>query len=127
MPQALGTVLWMLLVVAMVLTLAWGTARWIGVHGASLLPMGGGAGDGRLEVLRQIPLGRGERLAVVRAGGRCLLLGVGEGRVCLLTELTGPDAEGWGPGTAAPSTETFLRAFRERMGRPGGRGERGER
>lgn len=103
------TLLWMLLAVAVVLVLAYLATRWISTRGISGV-MGGGSG-GDFCVLRQIVVGRNERLLLVRLRERCLLLGVTAGGISLLMELEPEDADEWfnpKPNTA-PSFLDILR------------------
>ncbi len=118
MPQNILTLLGMLVAVAAVLVLAWATTRWIAKRG-----MGGrfaaGPGSGRFHVLRQLNLGQGERLVLVRLGERCLLLGVTQRRISLLHELSETEAEEWlseteGESAAPPS---FWEALQKNLSR----------
>jgi len=83
----------MLAVTAAILVLAYFSTRWIGRLGASE-PLGA-LGDPRLCVLRQLRLGKDERLVLARLGERCLLLGVAAGGVTLLLELAPEEAAMW--------------------------------
>lgn len=99
----IGSLLGMLLAVAIILFLAWWVTSLVarqGVGGLLAAPGGrgkvfGGFGGGELCVLRQIPIGRGERLVLVRLHERCLLLGVAQGGVSLLSELSEDEAAPW--------------------------------
>ena len=98
----IGSLLGMLLTVIVILFMAWWVTSLIarrGVAGLSGMPglpkiMGAASAD-ELCVLRQIPIGRSERLLLVRLHDRCLLLGTAQGGVSLLTELTEAEAEPW--------------------------------
>ena len=46
-------------------------------------------------VVRQIPVGRGERIVLLRLHERFLLLGTAQGSVTVLAELTAEEAEPW--------------------------------
>lgn len=96
MPAEIGSILGMLLVVIIILVMAWWVTSLIARQGVAGLP-GIIAGQNADEfcVLRQIPVSRGERLLLVRLHDRCLLLGVAQGGVSLLTELTEAEAEPW--------------------------------
>ncbi len=109
------TLLGMLLAVAGVLALAFLVTRWIGKHGAPSLSAGGG--DERFRVLRQLSLGQNERLALVRVGERCLLLGVSSGGVTLLCELTEEEAASWLPkdGAQEPAPPSFWEAVKKNL------------
>ena len=89
------SLLGMLLVVVLILAAAYVVTRMIARQGA--LSFGGVAARGveELYVLRQIPVGRSERLVLVRLHQRCLLLGAAQGGVSLLAELTPEEAEPW--------------------------------
>lgn len=84
-------------VVVLILYLAYAASRWIARHGApggaSILP--GAGGSGALRILAHTPVGRNERLVLLRLGERCLLLGVTERQITLLRELEGDEAAPW--------------------------------
>lgn len=103
------TLLWMLAAVVVVLVLAYLATRWISTRGIGGV-MGGGSG-GDFCVLRQIVVGRSERLMLVRLRERCLLLGVTAGGISLLMELEPEEAEDWfnPKPNAAPSFLDILR------------------
>lgn len=82
----------MLACVVGILVLAYGATRVIGMYGASA---GRGTRMGELCVLRQIPVGRAERLVLVRLHQKCLLLGVAQGGVSVLAELSEEDSAKW--------------------------------
>lgn len=106
------TLLWMLVAVVVVLALAYLATRWISTRGIGSI-MGAGSGGGFC-VLRQIVVGRGERLLLVRLGERCLLLGVTAGGISLLKELEPEEAEGWlRPGQEQNGPPSFLDVLRE--------------
>lgn len=102
------------LTVAAVLALAYWCTRLIGRHGLPGWAKGASPGEGRLELLWQVSLGKSERLVLVRLGERCLLLGVSGGGISVLAELTGEEARPWlqkrETAGAAPS---FMEALRE--------------
>lgn len=87
------TLLWMLVAVVVVLGLAYLATRWISTRGIGGVMGAGSAGE--FCVLRQIVVGRSERLLLVRLGERCLLLGVTAGGISLLKELEAEEAEYW--------------------------------
>ena len=78
-----------------ILALAWWVSRWIAIHGASLPGASLPPGQERFRVVGQVPLGRGERLALVRFQDRCLLLGVTEHSITLLREVEADEAAEW--------------------------------
>lgn len=115
MPRNILTLLGMLTAVAAVLLLAYFTTRWIGKHGNPRYF--GGGGDGDFRVLRQLSLGRDERLALVQLGERCLLLGVAAGRVTLLRELTEEESKAWLNQTDPPAPPSFWEAVQKNLPR----------
>lgn len=95
-----------------------------------LAPAGGGRRRGQaLEVMARSTLGRTSSLALVRAGGRALVLGVTETSVTLLLDSTPeeldldpPDAPGTvqpegAPRSAPPAWTAALEALRDRTAR----------
>jgi flagellar protein FliO/FliZ len=102
-PSLLPMVLMLLLVLALIPAALW------------LLRRAGGAvpgGSGGLRVLAQMSLGQRERLVVVEAGERCLLLAVSGAGIQHLAELErGAFAT---PAAAGESFPALLRAWRNR-------------
>lgn len=96
----------MLACVAGILALAYAATRLIGRYGAPMLTAGR---MGELCVLRQIPVGRAERLVLVRVHEKCLLLGVAQGGVSVLAELSEEDSAKWlaAPEPAAQGVDFF--------------------
>ncbi len=84
-----------------VLVLAYFFTRWIAVHGSPNFV--GGRNDDVLCVLRQVNVGRTERLLLVRLHDRCLLIGVTAASMCVLAELSKEESEQWlhSPGTVS--------------------------
>lgn len=84
--------------VALLLVLAlMGAAVWV-LRRAGLAPQGG---DNRLlRVVSQLPLGPRERIVIVEAGERWLLLGVGAGGISRLASLPKGEAAGASQGAA---------------------------
>ena len=78
-----------------------------------------------MNVLAQIPLGKEQRVAVLRAGERFFLVGITPQRVSLLAELTKEEAGAWQkePPTGAAREIPFQQALLERLHR-GNRGEK---
>lgn len=69
-----------LLALAAVCLLAWVVLRWISARGLpGLAPLPGARGPRRLEVVERLPLDGKRALWLVRADGRTLLVGTGEG------------------------------------------------
>ena len=69
--EAIGQVLWAMLLTCGVLVLAYWSTRHIAGHMTLRRKMGG-----RMEVLDQLPLGRDQRLVLARVGQRVYLLGL---------------------------------------------------
>lgn len=92
----------LLIAVTAILALAYWVTRWIAVHGTP--DFTGARREEPLCVLRQVNVGRSERLLLVRLQKRCLLIGVTASSMSLLTELTPEEAGEWleGPGPSAP-------------------------
>lgn len=88
------SLLGMLLIVIVVLVLAYGCTRFLGACGMAGTP-GGIRKSEDLYVMRQIGIGRNQRLLLVRMGERCLLLGVSSEAVTLLLQLEGEEAKQW--------------------------------
>ncbi len=86
-----------------VLALAYFLTRWVAVHGAP--NFAGGRADDVLGVLRQVNVGRAERLLLVRLHDRCLLIGVTAASMCVLAELSKEESEQW---LRAPGTASFM-------------------
>lgn len=106
-PELLG----MLAATAAILALAYFAARLIGTYGAGSIP--GGARMEELCVLRQIPVGRAERIVLVRVHQKCLLLGVAQGGVTVLAELSEEDSAKWLEDAGAVKEPAFLEALRK--------------
>ena len=81
----------MLAATVIILFLAWAASRWIAQRGGA----SGFGGTEEFRILYQLPLGRTERLVILRAGTRCYLLGVTESNITLLKEWDGEEAEIW--------------------------------
>ena len=106
----------MLSMTILILILAYWTSRWVGVHGA---PGGsgwpGGMGTDNFRIVARLGAGRNAALLIVRAGERCLLLGVTEHEITLLKEWEGEEAEAW--LTEAAPDDGFLNVLRESVRR----------
>ena len=121
MPETLQLV-WALLVVAAVLALAYLATRFLGGR------MGAGARlrRGRVTVLEQIPLGRDQKLLLVRMGGFLYLLGVTQGGITRLEKipeekLAGQEGEPSAGRDQPPSFSEALKKVleqRKKSGRP---------
>ena len=76
----------MLAAVAAILAAAYLTTRWLGLYSARKTGFRPRAASGRMRVVAQLAVGRGEQLELVCIGQRCYLIGVGAGGVSLLRE-----------------------------------------
>lgn len=88
--EAIGQVLWALILTCGVLVLAYWSTR----HVAGRLAVKRRIG-GRMEVLDQMALGRDQRLVLARVGETVYLLGVSSGSISCLRVLTKEEAESW--------------------------------
>ena len=94
MGEVLLSLLWLVVCCAVVLGLAyWFTKHVVGRGRLGSLGIGGGTEN--LRVLDQLSLGKDQRLLVVCAGDRFLLLGVTASGISTLAELTPEEAEAW--------------------------------
>lgn len=83
----------MLIAIVVVIGLAYWFTRYV-VGNRLFLGMGP-TGNRQMQVLDQLPVGKEQRLVVVRAGERYLLLGVTGQNISVLAELTAEEAEQW--------------------------------
>lgn len=105
---ALGSFLWMLVCVVLIIGLAYWFTRYVAGRGA----LGAFSGGRRMEVLDRLPLGRDQSVILARVGERYLLLGAGTAGVTLLAELSGEEAAAWRtPETAEGEKPGFQEAF----------------
>lgn len=88
--EAIGQVLWVLILTGGVLVLAYWFTRHVVGRMAVKRRIGG-----RMEVLDQMPLGRDQRLVLARVGKTVYLLGVSSGGVSCLRVLTNEEAQDW--------------------------------
>lgn len=79
--------------------------------------VGAGRAEGPLRVIAREPLDSRRQVVLVEAAGRFLLLGVSEGGVSLLTELTAEEAGKVEAGRARPPARRFADVLRETLGR----------
>ena len=94
MGEILLSLLWLVVCCAIVLGLAyWFTKHVVGR--GKLWNLGTGGGASNLRVLGRLTLGKDQQLLVVRAGERCLLLGVTGAGISTLAEFTPEEAEAW--------------------------------
>jgi len=107
----------MLVTTAGILALAWAVTRWVGRRGGGSV-LAGGSGDERFRVLRQLSIGQGQRLLLVRLGERCLLIGAASGNVSLLAELSQEEASAWLPQQGDPPVPpSFWEALQKNLPR----------
>lgn len=105
---ALGSFLWMLVCVVLIIGLAYWFTKYVAGRGA----LGAFSGGRRMEVLDRLPLGRDQSVVLARVGERYLLLGAGTAGVTLLAELTGEEAAAWKPPEPAEGEKPgFKEAF----------------
>lgn len=69
--------------------------------------MGTGQRNESLRVLAQTPVGKDQRLAVVQAGNRYLVVGMTPQNITLLAELTEEEAAGWRRDPVESSADTL--------------------
>ena len=114
--ETVWTLLGMLLTTVGVLAAAYGVTRWIASRGTASgwggFPMAKG---GVLRVLRQIPVGREQRLLLVRLERRVLLLGCSSGEMTVLAELTEDEAAAWLTEPESPAPPSFLQVLQENL------------
>ena len=111
------SLLGMLVAIVVVIGLAYWVTRFIAGKG-SLPSFGAGRKDDKLSVLVQMPIGKDQRLAVVQAGERYLLVGVTAQNISLLSELTAEEAAYWLPkneNEGDGQTPTFKQAFTDAL------------
>ena len=116
--------LWLLVSVLLVIGLAYWFTRYVAGRGL----LGPTQSGRRMEVLGQLALGRDQKLVLIQAGGRCLLLGVSSASITLLAELTEEEAAAWREtpegkteGGTAPGAAGFREALQKMMEQRGRR------
>ena len=111
------SLLGMLIAIVLVIGLAYWFTRF--VVGKGRIPsLGLGLRDEKLSVLAQTQIGKDQRLAVVQAGERYLLIGVTAQNISLLAELTAEEAAHWIPESRVEGdgqVPTFKQAFMDSM------------
>jgi flagellar biosynthetic protein FliO len=83
-----------------------GLKRWAKRAGAA-------KGESRLHMLARLPIDAQRSVAIIQAGKRVFLVGVGEGQIALLAEL---DAQEWLAAESAPQPAAFGAILKARMG-----------
>ena len=112
MPSQLKPLLWYLMCIVVILGLAYWVTRYLGKHsGGMLVPKSGAL---PMEILSQLTLSRNEKLLVVRTGKRCFLLGLTEGSIQMLSELSEEDLRNW-TEAAQENTAEKTEAFAEKL------------
>lgn len=113
--EEIGTLLGMLLAVALVLVLAYVCTRLLAGRGALLSRSGGRSGN--LRVMERLALGREQSVILVQMGARRVLLGVTPSQITLLRELSEEEAALWdepqGPQNPPGAAIRFQDALRE--------------
>lgn len=112
------SLLGMLIAIVVVIGLAYWFTRYI--VGKGRIPALGmmARRDEKLSVLAQTQIGKDQRLAVVQAGERYLLVGVTAQNISLLSELTAEEAAYWLPKSKDEGdgqTPTFKQAFTDAL------------
>lgn len=104
------SLLWALLVTALVLVLAY----WFTRHVVGRMAGGGLARGRRIQVLEQVHLGKEQRLLLVRMGERLYYLAAAPGGVTVLRELTQEESAEWlSQEPSAPAvSDGFAQALR---------------
>ena len=87
----LASFLWLIICVVLVMGLAYWFTRYVAGRGA----LRGFQPGRQMEALDQLPLGRDQRVVLVRAGERFLLLGATPAGISLLAEHTKEEAASW--------------------------------
>ncbi len=113
--EEIGTLLGMLLAVALVLVLAYVCTRLLAGRGT--LFSRGGSRSGNLRVVDRLPLGREQYIVLVQLGQQNMLLGVTPSQITLLRELNEEEAALWDephlPEGAPGAAVRFQDALRE--------------
>ncbi len=103
----------MLFVVALILVLAYVATKWVAGRSVGISGFSRAASSGKLQILAELPVGRNERLVLLRLMDRCLVLGVTASQITLLRELEGEEAAEWFQDN--PQKPTFLEAIQENL------------
>ena len=105
------TLVWTLVCVIVIIVLAYLFTKYIAGRGIG--PMGLSGSSDRFKVLARLSLGREQSAALVKAGGKYLLLGVAPSGISLLMELTQEEAEAlYAPPPDQPTPPSFSEALR---------------
>ena len=119
-------VLWALLVIVAVLVLAYGCTRWMAgrAAGEGWSPASGG----RITVLEKVPVGKDQKLLLVKLGEAYYFLGAASNGITCLGQVPAEEAQSWEAerrekkaGTPAMGFEQALRkVLRQRSGKEEG-------
>ena len=109
----LVSLLGMLSCIVLILVLAYGFTRYV-VGSAWLGDFKTGQRNESLRVLAQTPVGKDQRLAVIQAGSRYLVVGMTPHSINLLAELTQEEAAEWKKETAG-SSSVMLSGFQQTL------------
>lgn len=109
----LVSLLGMLSCIVLILVLAYGFTRYV-VGSAWLGDFKTGQRNESLRVLAQTPVGKDQRLAVIQAGSRYLVVGMTPHSINLLAELTQEEAAEWKKETAG-SSAVMLSGFQQTL------------
>ena len=109
MGEEFGSLLWALVVTALILALAY----WFTRHVVGRMS-GGSVGRGhRISVVEQVTVGKEEKLLLARLGERLYFLAVTPGGITVLRELSEEETAQWmPPEPPAPVGENFAQALR---------------
>jgi flagellar protein FliO/FliZ len=113
LPSYGGLLLKTILALVIVIALAYALLRW----GLKRLMPGHATGGGEISILDRQPLDSRRQVVLVKAYGRYLLLGVGDGSVTLLTELEAEAVAEAERRRAAQPPRRFADVFRAALGR----------
>jgi flagellar biosynthetic protein FliO len=120
--DAVLSLLWVVICVAVVLALAYWVTKYVALHGRAGV-YNKTENGGEFVLLSRLALGKDQQLAVVRVGERCYLLGVTAAQITLLAELTPEEAASWQSAHDAPPAQTpvefgrLLRGSLQQLGR----------
>lgn len=103
--------LWLIVCVALVIALAFWFTRFAAGRGV----FGAVRTGKQMEVQGQLPLGRDQKLVLVQAGGRWLLLGVTAASITTLAEFTEEEAAAWREPPETAAKPGFKEALRMAM------------
>lgn len=105
--------IWVLVVTVLVLVLAYWATRFL----AGRMSTGQLVRGRRIEVLEQIPVGKDQKLMLVRMGEKTCFLGVTPSGITILREATEEELSAWQTSEPQPEplTSSFARALHQAM------------